>query len=253
MTTRGSVAWMQKYWGNPCHPDLVPFTFWSGWTVKVQRQLVDSGAVAALDAWFAHHSYAPHPGAGAGCYACRDQKGHPGVKSTHSWATSIDENPAENPYRTDRLVTNMPLDMIYDGILRVRTNNGAPVWMWGGDWDGRPDTRNSNYDSMHFQCVATPAELATGIDPATLPQRAAPSAAPTALEEFDMDKFFIIRYGDAPGAADDNAGRFAWFPAINRKTFISADAIAGFTASHSYCGELLLQQHAVEGIKDLET
>lgn len=78
-----------------------------------------------------------------------------------------------------------------------------------------------------------------------------PAPQPPTTEGDPMEKFFTIYYGDAPGPGDDTAGRWAWWPAINRKTFISGDAAPGFFNNPNHCGTLLMQQHEVEGIKDL--
>jgi len=65
-----------------------------------------------------------------------------------------------NPYGK-RLVTDMPAALPRD-VCRIRTMNGRQVWNWGGYWSG-------NKDAMHYEIVCTPADLATGIDPRTVP------------------------------------------------------------------------------------
>jgi hypothetical protein len=50
----------------------------------------------------------------------------------------------------------MPRVMVTN-ILRIRTNDGAQVWGWGGNY-------RTVKDAMHFEIVCTPEELATGID-----------------------------------------------------------------------------------------
>lgn len=76
-----------------------------------------------------------------------------------------------------------------------------------------------------------------------------PNPIPPEVEGMD---FFIIRFGDAAGPGDDNPARWAWFPAAGdgagRKTYISADALGGFTSSKHYGGELLLQESDVKAI-----
>lgn len=81
---------------------------------------------------------------------------------------AVDLNWQTNPYGP-RLVTDMPRPMV-DSICAIRTNNGKQVFRWGGYYTG-------NKDAMHYELVCTRADLATGINPATL----APNS-----EELDM-------------------------------------------------------------------
>lgn len=98
----------------------------------------------------------------AGCYNCRAITGGTS-NSSHSWGISLDVNEGRNPYRHDRLVTDMSLRMIED-IYTITNINGTQVFRWGGDWDGRPEVPNSNYDAMHFEIIATPEELGQGFE-----------------------------------------------------------------------------------------
>lgn len=131
-------------------------------------------AYRALDAWLRHHGYEVRAG-DTGAYNCRKITGGsgyslhafgPGNKftfwngPTRTTALAVDINWTTNPYgRT--LKTDMPSAMVAD-IKKVRTLNGKQVWGWGGDY-------RTNKDAMHFEIVCAPADLATGIDPATLP------------------------------------------------------------------------------------
>lgn len=74
-------------------------------------------------------------------------------------AIAVDINWQSNPYGS-RLVTDMPRNMIED-ILAIRTRNGKQVWGWGGNY-------RRNKDAMHLELVCSPADLATGIDPASV-------------------------------------------------------------------------------------
>lgn len=131
-------------------------------------------AYAALDACLKAHRYGPRAG-DTGAYNCRRITGGVGF-SLHAFgpgdrfrfwngvtiatALAVDINWQTNPYGR-RLVTDMPPAMI-DRIERIRTRSGDRVWRWGGRY-------TTNKDAMHFEIVCTPAALATGIDPATLP------------------------------------------------------------------------------------
>lgn len=153
-------------------------------------------AYRALDACLARHGYAPRK-VDTGAYSCRAITGGTGY-SLHSYgpgdrfrfwngltiATSlaVDINWQTNPYGKT-LRTDMPPAMVSE-IKALRTNSGAQVWGWGGDY-------RTNKDAMHFEIVCSPADLASGIAGAT----------PAPSEEDDMplndaDKAFIKRTVD---------------------------------------------------------
>lgn len=131
-------------------------------------------AYRALDACLQAHNYRPRSGV-TGAYNCRRITGGSGY-SLHAYgpgarfifwtgvavtaALAVDINWDRNPYGK-RLVTDMPRPMI-DAVLRVRTVDGVQVFRWGGYYSG-------NKDAMHFEIVATPAQLARGIDWSTVP------------------------------------------------------------------------------------
>jgi hypothetical protein len=105
-----------------------------------------------------------------GGYNCRRITGGTGY-SSHAWALSVDVNDDTNPYRLDKLVTDMSKGMI-QAVYEIRTIAGLQVFRWGGDWDGRPEVPNSNYDAMHFEIILSPAELAVGFAAGSgVPQR----------------------------------------------------------------------------------
>lgn len=185
MATRGSSLWRTEAWGPACKPDIVAMAIYAGGPrFQCDRRARD--AFTQLGAVFVKHGYIIRR---AGCYNCRDITGAPGVPSSHSWGTSLDVNDDTNPYRRDRLVTDMSRAMIND-VLSIRTAAGVPVFRWGGDWDSRPETPNSNYDAMHFEIIATPAELAVGFlvlagapqHPATWPVIRRGATGPAVLE-----------------------------------------------------------------------
>lgn len=146
-------------------------------------------AYEALDHCLRQHDYAPRK-IDTGAYNCRRITGGTGY-SLHAYAPgppftfwngtrvttalAVDLNWQTNPYgRT--LITDMPRAMVAD-IKAIRTRNGRQVWRWGGDYRG-------NRDAMHYEVVCSPADLATGIDPRSLPTT--PNPTPT---EDDMGDY----------------------------------------------------------------
>jgi peptidoglycan hydrolase-like protein with peptidoglycan-binding domain len=97
-----------------------------------------------------------------GCYNCRAITGGTS-SSAHAYGLAIDINWDTNPYRLDQVITDFSAGMISD-IQSIVTNDGVAAFRWGGDWDGRPDTKQSNYDAMHVEVIATRAELRAGFD-----------------------------------------------------------------------------------------
>lgn len=174
--SRGGAAWRAEHWGAGCATtaQLARVLFAGTVHVTVRRECVP--AFDMLARVFAAHGYAVHAETETvgGGFCCRALTGHPGVISAHAQGIALDVNPSTNPYRTDRLVTDMQATMIA-AVYAIRTcatpdaPDGVQVFRWGGDWDGRPDTRQSNYDAMHFEVVATPAELSAGLQDAAVP------------------------------------------------------------------------------------
>lgn len=160
MAARGSTAWRKTAWGQPCAATgLVVLDDWMpGIRLAVHADAVP--AFLALATVLKRHEYTVRR-IDTGSYNCRKIKGS-NAMSSHAWGVAVDINWTTNPYSTRKLMTDMPRAMI-DDIEALRTATGAPVWRWGGDWDGRPHTGHSNYDAMHFEIVATPGELASGV------------------------------------------------------------------------------------------
>lgn len=138
-----------------------------------------------------------------------------------------------------------------DDPFSVEAREAALLFRQTATRDGKAGPDNQPHS--HFHSTGCPGDsirawLASGMpDPNSSPN---PNPQPS-LEELLMEKFFTIFWGDAPGPADDTKGRWAWWPAINRKTFIDADAAPGFFNNPNHCGTLKFRQAEVEGIKDL--
>lgn len=155
MTLR-STGQLRTLWAPPCTGPFVQVTLFGGGRVSVRPAIVD--AVHALDACLRAADYPTHV-ADTGAYNCRHITGGTGY-SLHSYGIALDLNWATNPYGP-RLHTDMPPAMVA-AIQGIRTNSGAQVWRWGGTYSG-------NKDAMHYEVVASPAEIASGINPHTFP------------------------------------------------------------------------------------
>jgi peptidoglycan hydrolase-like protein with peptidoglycan-binding domain len=112
-------------------------------------------AFRAIDAVMQAQGYAPRA-ADTGGFNCRKITGGSGY-SLHAYGIAVDYNWNSNPYRADgKLITDMPKAMV-DAIKAIRTTKGVQVFRWGGDYQRVKD-------SMHFEVVASPRELDSGID-----------------------------------------------------------------------------------------
>jgi hypothetical protein len=112
-----------------------------------------------------------------GAYNCRPITGGTAY-SLHAFGIAADFNWSSNPYRKDgRLVTDMPAAMVAS-IKAIRTSGGVAVFRWGGDF------RNAK-DPMHFEVVASPTELAAGIDWSTV--AGAPGGVPGPVADAPRD------------------------------------------------------------------
>lgn len=167
MAARGSNRWRLDEWGPACKLETVATPIYAGGPkCHIRREI--RPAYIELGSVFLRHGYVVRRIGGYNCRKITGGTSH----SSHSWGISVDVNDDTNPYRRDKLVTDMPYAMIED-VYRVKTLGGVQAWRWGGDWDGRPGTPNSNYDAMHFEIVATPVELARGFAAAVLPDHSA--------------------------------------------------------------------------------
>lgn len=182
MAARGTGGWRLAAWGEPCQLETVTVPIYAGGPkVQVRRELRD--ALLQLGAVFLRHGYVVRR---IGGYNCRRITGGT-TMSSHAWGLSIDVNDDTNPYRTDRLITDMPPAMVAEACA-IRTAGGVLVWRWGGNWDGDPATPHSNYDAMHWECIASPAELARGFL-ATVPVKA------DTAESVPVRAWPVIRHG----------------------------------------------------------
>ena len=149
-----STAELRILWAPACTPPFARYTLHGGGVVTVDVLVVD--ALKALNAVLIDWDYRTRR-ADTGAYNCRQITGGTNY-SLHAYGIAVDLNWSTNPYgRT--LVTDMPIGMIED-IEAIETVGGVQVWRWGGRY-------SNNKDAMHFEVVASPAELARGIQSQT--------------------------------------------------------------------------------------
>lgn len=145
-------------WGQACQ---IPF---AKVTIDSRQFAVHAEVQEAFEVWEEVRQKYNYPltGEDTGAYNCRHINHNPNNPwSAHAWATAMDTNWLENPYGS-KLVTDIPPKMVEE-LQRLRTGSGAYVFMWGGDWDRKPDTPHAAYDAMHWEVIAHPLDLATGI------------------------------------------------------------------------------------------
>jgi hypothetical protein len=166
-----STAELRILWAPACTAPFARLNLYGEGVVTVDVLIVD--AVKALNAVLIDWDYRTRR-ADTGAYNCRQITGGTNY-SLHAYGIAVDLNWSTNPYgRT--LVTDMPIGMI-EAIEGIRTAGGVQVWRWGGRY-------SNNKDAMHFEVVASPAELARGIRSTTT----TPTPQPPNSEDLDMDE-----------------------------------------------------------------
>jgi hypothetical protein len=151
-----SQSSLQLAWWPRCTGPFLTIRLHGEGSVTVRPAIGD--AVLALDACLRKWNYRTRR-SDTGAGNCRP-KVSGGGWSMHAYWIALDINWNSNPYGK-RLITDMPIEMVR-AICAIRTNNGKQVWNWGGFW-------RNNKDAMHFEIVCKPADIATGINPATVP------------------------------------------------------------------------------------
>lgn len=149
-----STAELRILWAPACTAPFARLNLYGEGVVTVDVLIVD--AVKALNAVLIDWDYRTRR-ADTGAYNCRQITGGTNY-SLHAYGTAIDINWQTNPYG-HHLITDMAIGMI-EAIEGIRTAGGVQVWRWGGRY-------SNNKDAMHFEVVASPAELARGIQSQT--------------------------------------------------------------------------------------
>lgn len=147
-----STSTLRRLWAPPCettHVVTIPLGD-DGARATVHRETV--AAWQALDAVMAAHGYEIRK-RDTGAYNCRRITGGSGY-SLHAFGIAVDVNWQSNPYGR-RLVTDMPMAMVEE-IEALQTDDGHRIFRWGGRYSAKKD-------AMHFEVIASPAELRTGV------------------------------------------------------------------------------------------
>lgn len=163
-----STTQLRSLWGPVClpHGEAKKVVLHSSAVLMVNPITVEFWL--ALDRCMAAHNYHPRR-EDTGAWNCRPiTGGDEDDLSLHSFGIAGDFNWRTNPYTRARLITDMPRAMV-NAICAIRTKSGHQVFRWGGDWDGNPGTGHSVYDAMHYEIACSPAQILTGLDPATAP------------------------------------------------------------------------------------
>lgn len=155
-----STTQLRNAWAPACGASRgTRITLHGGAVITVDKRIAP--AVIAMNAIFVKWGYKATP-PDCGAFVCRRITGGTGY-SLHAYLIAIDINWQANPYSAaNRTITDMPRGMV-DEICALRTNSGAPVWGWGGFY-------RSIKDTMHYEIVCTPEDLATGIAGGISPQ-----------------------------------------------------------------------------------
>jgi hypothetical protein len=180
-----TTSQLRNAWGPACAPasHRVTIDLHGAGRITVDRRT--QAAFVALNACLKAHGYAIRR-ADTGAYNCRRITGGTGY-SLHAYGIAADLNWQTNPYGRN-LVTDMPPAM-RAAIKAIRTRNGRQVFGWGGDY-------RTNKDAMHYEVVCTPADLATGIDPATVPGHQQPPPKPADPNEGRHYRTFVAGADD---------------------------------------------------------
>lgn len=156
-----TTAELRRLWAPACDFTRRTLALHSGATLAGLNTDVFE-AFQALDAIMRTFRYVPRSNTPTawetGAYNCRKITNGSGF-SLHAYGIAADINARTNPFGP-RLVTDMPYAMV-SAVKAIRTRDGTQVFRWGGDY-------RTNKDAMHYEVVASPTEMRSGIDWATV-------------------------------------------------------------------------------------
>lgn len=157
---------MFSYWGKNCADapkSYVQFASsndpWQSSSIRLTVHTHSLKAWQALIAIIRQEQYELKSGQ-CSSYNCRKIRRSDGSYSTswsnHSWATAVDLNSSDLPQGRSA-PSGHKVWRVAQRAVGLRTNNGQPIFRWGGNWSG------SQADPMHFEVCCKPADLATGV------------------------------------------------------------------------------------------
>ena len=169
-----STSEQRRAWAPACNAaNCVTIPLYGEGRVTVDRRTAN--AVAALNAKLQAHRY-PTRRNDTGAYQLPGRITNGTDKLPRRTPTA---SPSTSTGRPTRIRARCERTMLAcDGQRHQgdpHCTNGKPVWRWGGDYRG-------NKDSMHYEIICSPADLATGI--AGAPPKPVPK--PPATEGFDL-------------------------------------------------------------------
>ena len=148
MSTPGTEAWVRETYGLPCTAELVEIKFCGKRNVKVNkkcaRHFIRLGDIfeelapayaKQIDDFYDDWTYVCRKIAGTDVY------------SNHSWGIAIDIDATRNARNGGSYVDSA----IWQGARKAVVQAEKEGFRWGG--------RYSNPDEMHFEVLATPAQL----------------------------------------------------------------------------------------------
>ncbi len=153
-TRRGSSNWYLEHWksalGNTSDTTIINFN--GKGRAKINKNVLS--AFTLLNFCLQEDNYITHRNTTGG-YNYR-KIANSNKYSCHAYGLAVDINWDLNPVTRDGTTkTNFKKETI-DKILNITTNDGLPVFRWGGNY-------NSYKDPMHFEIFVTPTELAKGL------------------------------------------------------------------------------------------
>lgn len=158
----------ENIFGAPCDKNNIGSVNWMGKTISFHKAAIPALKMVETDIsrckegvgynWWLKNEDGTDQLPEGGTYNCRCIK-KPNVDpgkfpdctigvSNHSWATAIDINPNQNPYKEE---------LIYDIPACAIAAFKRYGFSWGGDWKGKKD-------SMHFEFLGDPIEAKESLD-----------------------------------------------------------------------------------------
>lgn len=187
-----------------------PPDYTGGGEVKLKVHPATGEAFRALSTVFRAFGYQFRERAG-GTLNCRPITNGTAT-SLHAHGIALDINPNHNAYRSKTSELAGRVDII-TAVKNIRTADGLPVFVWGGDW--------ATPDAMHFQPTAcTRPELEKGIDWSTV-EGADMALTPEQMAK--LERILQLVPNDVLGSVVPDWAKPAWEKAV-AKGFYRADS-----------------------------